>query len=55
VLDAARLDDVRPEPGKQHGLALHRLLAPLDLATVPASGDEAADVDTWADLRHLRG
>lgn len=31
------------------GLALHRLLAPLDLAEVPGLGQEAADVDTWAD------
>jgi len=30
------------------------LLAPLDLAEVPALGDEARDVDGWADLRDLR-
>ena len=35
-------------------MALHRLLAPLDLATSPAIGDEAVDIDTWADLRDLR-
>ena len=38
---------------EQHGLALHRLLAPLDLAEVPAEGHEHRDVDTWADLRDL--
>ncbi len=46
ALDRVRPDDVT-------GLALHRLLAPLDLAAVPAEGDEARDVDTWADLRDL--
>ena len=35
-------------------MALHRLLAPLDLADVPAVGEEAVDVDSWADLRDLR-
>ncbi len=34
-------------------MALHRLLGALDLAAVPADGDEARDVDTWADLRDL--
>ena len=55
VLDAARLDGVRPGPEEQHGMALHRLLAPLDLALVPAIGDEAVDIDSWADLRDLGG
>jgi molybdopterin-guanine dinucleotide biosynthesis protein A len=36
-----------------HGLPMHRLLAGLALLEVPASGDEARDVDTWADLRAL--
>ena len=53
VLDAARLAGVRPDLEGQHGMALHRLLAPLDLAAVPAVGDEAADIDSWADLRDL--
>jgi molybdopterin-guanine dinucleotide biosynthesis protein A len=53
VLDAGRLAAVRPDLEGQHGMALHRLLAPLDLALVPAVGDEAVDVDTWADLRDL--
>ena len=55
VLDTARLDVVRPGREAQHGMALHRLLAPLDLAGVAASGEEAVDVDTWSDLRDLRG
>ena len=54
VLDAARLAGVRPGLEEQHGMALHRLLAPLDLAAVPAIGDEAVDIDSWADLRDLR-
>ncbi|MDZ5661508.1 NTP transferase domain-containing protein [Nocardioides sp. S-58] len=55
VLDAARLGGVRPDAEGQHGMALHRLLAPLDLAEVPATGDEALDVDSWSDLRELGG
>lgn len=43
----------RVAPADPHGLPLHRLLDPLDLATVPARGAESADVDTWADLRDL--
>jgi molybdopterin-guanine dinucleotide biosynthesis protein A len=53
VVDAARLAAVRPDLEGQHGMALHRLLAPLDLAQVAPSGDEAVDVDSWADLREL--
>ena len=53
VLDVARLDAVRPGLEQQHNLALHRLLAPLDLAEVPAEGLEHRDVDTWADVRDL--
>jgi len=54
VLDQARLDAVRPGHEEQHNLPLHLLLAPLDLAEVPASGPEHRDVDTWADLRDVR-
>ena len=54
VLARGPLDAVRPDPEGQHGMALHRLLAGLDLAEVPAEGAEARDVDTWADLRDLR-
>jgi molybdopterin-guanine dinucleotide biosynthesis protein A len=54
VVDAARLEAVRPGLEAQHGMALRRLLAPLDLAEVAPAGDEAVDVDSWADLRDLR-
>ena len=53
LLDVARLDAVRPDHEEQHGLALHRLLAPLRLAEVAATGKEHRDVDSWADLRDL--
>lgn len=53
VLVADRLDAVRPDHERQHDMALHRLLAGLDLAEVAAVADEARDVDTWADLRDL--
>ena len=39
----------------RHGLPMHRLLDGLRVRTVPAVGDEARDVDTWEDLRDLRG
>ena len=52
VLAVPALDRARPP--ECHGLPLHRLLAPLDLAEVAADGSEAVDVDTWADLRDLR-
>ncbi|MBD8868113.1 molybdenum cofactor guanylyltransferase [Nocardioides donggukensis] len=54
VLDTARLAQVRPEYAAEHGLPMHRLLAPLDLVEVPALGRESRDVDGWADLRELR-
>jgi CTP:molybdopterin cytidylyltransferase MocA len=53
VLDAARLDEVRPDHEGQHGMPLHRLLAELDLLDVGPEGDEGRDVDTWVDLRDL--
>lgn len=37
-----------------HGLPMHRLLRPLSLLEVPATSQEAADVDTWGDLARLR-
>lgn len=52
-LSVERLDAVRPDREQQHDLALRALLAPLDLAEVPAEGSEHRDVDTWADLRDL--
>jgi len=54
VIDATRLAAVRPGLEEQHGMALHRLLAPLDLAEVAPIGDEAVDIDSWADLRDLQ-
>jgi molybdopterin-guanine dinucleotide biosynthesis protein A len=54
VLDADRLRAVRPAYGADHGLPLHRLLAGLDVIEVPCIGEEARDVDGWADLRDLR-
>ncbi|MQW77165.1 NTP transferase domain-containing protein [Nocardioides sp. dk4132] len=50
VLATAALDGIRPPDGDQHGMALHRLLAPLDLVDVRAVEGEHHDVDTWADL-----
>jgi molybdopterin-guanine dinucleotide biosynthesis protein A len=55
VLDVARLDTVRPDHQGQHGMALHRLLSGLDLVTIGPEGEEARDIDTWADLRDLQG
>ncbi len=53
VLDAARLDAVRPDAEDQTGMSVRRLLAGLDLADVPPEADEGRDVDSWADLRDL--
>ena len=53
VVSAGALQRVRPDLEGQHGMSLHRLLADLDLAKVAAVGDEARDIDTWADLRDL--
>lgn len=39
----------------EHGLPVHRLVGGLRLVEVPEEADEAHDVDTWADLRDLRG
>ncbi|WP_107773052.1 molybdenum cofactor guanylyltransferase [Nocardioides sediminis] len=55
VLSADRLAAVRPDLEHQHGMSLRALLAPLDLADVPADGAESRDVDTWADWRDLQG
>ncbi len=53
VVRLDRLDAVRPDAAAQDGMALHRLLGPLDLVEVPPEADEGRDVDTWADLREL--
>ena len=37
-----------------HGLAMRELVARLRLTSLPAAGDEAHDLDTWADLAILR-
>jgi molybdopterin-guanine dinucleotide biosynthesis protein A len=48
LLRTRRFDEVRPAAGDR--LAVHRLLAPLDLVGVPAEGEEARDVDQPSDL-----
>ncbi|GAB4010690.1 molybdenum cofactor guanylyltransferase [Nocardioides ultimimeridianus] len=53
LLELARLDAVAPPLEERHGAALRTLLAPLDLAEVPAVGEEWRDIDTWTDLRDL--
>jgi len=55
VLDATALAGVRPDLEGQHGMALHRLLSPLRLVEVASTGDEAVDIDSWADLRDVAG
>lgn len=55
VIDGPALAAVDPGVEGRHGLPLHRLLAGLDLAEVPAQGREGRDIDTWADLRDERG
>lgn len=54
VVEATALARIRPGLEEQHAMALRALLADLELADVPALGDEARDVDTWEDLRDLR-
>jgi len=53
VVRSDRLTAVRPSLEGQHGMALRTLLSGLDLAEVPAEGEEHRDIDTWADLRDL--
>ena len=55
ALRRERLDGVRPDLEGQHGMAVHTLLSDLDIAEVAAVEDEHRDVDTWEDLRDLRG
>lgn len=52
VLEVVRFDAVRVTraTADPSGLALHHLLADLDLVEVPALGREGRDVDTWDDL-----
>ena len=42
-------------PSRAHDLSIGAFTDGLDLADVPARGAEAQGVDTWADLRDLRG
>lgn len=53
VLRVDRLQEVRPDHERQHGMALHALLGPLDLVLVDAVGEEHRDIDTWSDLRDI--
>ena len=48
AVGAGALARVRPD--QTAGAAMRGLWAGLDLAEVPATGSEAGDVDTWADL-----
>jgi len=49
----ALLTAAPPRREDEHGLPVHRLLSGLVLGEVPALEQEAADVDTWEDLRGL--
>ncbi|QCW49278.1 molybdopterin-guanine dinucleotide biosynthesis protein [Nocardioides dongxiaopingii] len=53
VVDRVRLAAVAPGPEDRNGTAVWRLLEPLDLAEVAATGQEHRDVDTWTDVRDL--
>ena len=53
AVSRAALDRVRPEPTT--GAAMRGLWSELDLAEVPALGEEAHDVDLWSDLGPTRG
>ena len=56
VYRISSLQRARPaDRGVEHGLPMHRLVGALDLVEVPAIGAEAHDVDTWEDVRSLRG
>jgi molybdopterin-guanine dinucleotide biosynthesis protein A len=43
------------DPAEWPGLPVHRLVGELRMREVPAHGEEPRDVDTWSDLRELRG
>ena len=43
-----------PDVAARTGLSMRALVAGLRLVLVPARGAEAADVDTWDDLRRIR-
>jgi molybdopterin-guanine dinucleotide biosynthesis protein A len=49
------LQAARPrERAAEHGLSMRRLVRPLRVSVVPASAEEAWDVDTWEDFERLR-
>jgi CTP:molybdopterin cytidylyltransferase MocA len=49
------LQAARPrERAEEHGLSMRRLVGPLRVSVVPASAEEALDVDTWEDLERVR-
>jgi molybdopterin-guanine dinucleotide biosynthesis protein A len=55
VYRTASLVAARPAAREEeHGLPVRRLVAGLRMVPVSPVGDEARDVDTWADLRELR-
>ena len=48
------LQSARPgDRSAAHGLPMHALVGDLRIVEVPVVGEEARDVDTWADLRDL--
>jgi molybdopterin-guanine dinucleotide biosynthesis protein A len=54
VYRTTSLQSARPEDREQeHGLPVRRLVGLLRLAEVPVVGNEAFDIDSWKDLRHL--
>lgn len=54
VYRLASLQAARPAAREQeHGLPVRRLVGLLRLAEVPVVGNEAFDIDSWKDLRHL--
>jgi molybdopterin-guanine dinucleotide biosynthesis protein A len=56
VYRRSSLEAARPaDPESEHGLPMRRLIGELGLAEVPSVGEEAHDLDTWEDLRALRG
>ena len=54
VYRTAALQSARPASREQeHGLPVRRLVGLLRLVEVPVVGNEAFDIDSWKDLRHL--
>ncbi len=54
VYRTSSLEAARPADREQeHGLPVRRLVGRLRLAEVPVVGNEAFDIDSWKDLRHL--